>query len=271
MEKQIRQCFFIAIVAAMLPMIVFAQAKKEHKIVGEEVTYTSNGVTLKGYVAYDAGKKGKRPAIVVVPEWWGNTEYTKKRARMLAELGYIAIAADMYGDGKIADNPQQAQEYASPFYQDAYLGNKRILAAISKLKEYPQTDGSKIAAIGYCFGGSMVLNAAKLGDDLRGVVSFHGGLGYTAPATRGSVKGKILVCNGAADKFVSGIDIVKFCKNLDTLGVSYQFVNYANALHAFTNPESTANGKKFNMPIAYNEAADKKSWADMKIFFKTIF
>jgi dienelactone hydrolase len=270
MKSLFKSIFLFSLTMVFMANSANAKDKKQGKIVGQEVTYTVNSVTMKGYVAYNASQKGKRPAIVVVPEWWGNNEYTKKRARMLAELGYIAIAADMYGDGKIAVDPKRAQEYAMPFYKDPSMGKERIEAAITKLKEYPETDADNVAAIGYCFGGSMVLNAAKLGTDLKGVVSFHGGLA-TAPAAKGIVKGKILICNGAADKFVPETDIANFRKNLDTTGVSYKFINYTDATHAFTNPESTENGKKFNMPIAYNEAADKKSWADMKAFFKTIF
>jgi dienelactone hydrolase len=270
MKSVLKTMFFFSLIMMVMVSSIHAEDKKQSKIVGEEVTYTSNGVTMKSYVAYNASLKGKRPAIVVVPEWWGNNDYTKKRARMLAELGYIAIAADIYGEGKIATDPKQAQEYATPFYKDPAIGKERIEAAIAELKKHPQADAGNVAAIGYCFGGSMVLNAAKLGTDLKGVVSFHGGLA-TAPATKGSVKGKILVCNGAADKFVSASDIASFKTNLDTTGVTYKFINYADALHAFTNPASTENGKKFNMPISYNEAADKKSWADMKAFSKTIF
>jgi dienelactone hydrolase len=260
----------VSIIICQFTISTKAKENKKDKIVGEDVTYSSEGITLKGYVAYNADQKGKRPAIVVVPEWWGNNDYAKMRARMLAELGYIAIAADYYGDGKLATDPQMAQEYAMPFYKDPNMGRLRMEAAISKLKEYAQTDEKNIAAIGYCFGGSMVLNAAKMGTKLKGVVSFHGGL-ETAPASRGSVTGKILVCNGAADKFVSAEDIINFRKNLDTAGVSYQFIDYKDATHAFTNPESTENGKKFKLPIAYNEAADKKSWVDMKVFLKTTF
>ena len=239
-------------------------------IKGEEVIYKDGNVTLKGYVAYNLKQQGKRPAIVVVPEWWGNNDYTRMRANMLAELGYIAIAADMYGDGKIAANPTDAQTFATPFYKDPQLGNSRIEAAVKKLQSYPQADAGKMAAVGYCFGGAMVLNAAKLGMDFKGVVSFHGGLA-TAPATPGSTKAKILVCNGAADKFVSEEDKKNFKSNLDAVKAPYIFKEYPGALHAFSNPNATEVGKKFNMPIAYNEAADKQSWIDMKAFFKTIF
>jgi dienelactone hydrolase len=247
----------------------FAQANKSN-IIGTEVTYQCNGVQMKSYVAYDAAIKGKRPAIVVVPEWWGNNEYAKKRARMLAELGYIAIAADIYGEGKQTADPQTAQSYATPFYKNPNLAQACIESAINQLKTYPQTDAQKIAAIGYCFGGSMVLNAIKLGTDLKGVVSFHGGLA-TVPTQRGVVKGRILVCHGAEDKFISVTDLEQFRLNLDTTGVAYQFITYPNAVHAFTNPASTENGKRFQLPIAYNEAADKRSWEDMKAFFILIF
>lgn len=263
--------YFLTIAAAFILILVFPlNMSAQHKIVGEEVSYQINGTEYKSYIAYDAAIPGKRPAIVVVPEWWGNSEYTRRRARMLAELGYIAIATDMYGEGKIANDPKAAQAYAMPFYNNPKMGLEKIEAAIAKLKEYQQTDVNKIAAIGYCFGGSMVLNASKMGLDLKGVVSFHGGLA-TVPADKGVVKGKILVCHGAADKFVSAADIKAFRQNLDVVGVPYTFIEYPNATHAFTNPDATANGKKFNMPIAYNEAADKKSWKDMQAFLKEIF
>ena len=260
----------LLLTALFMSSILFVAAQNNASIKTEEVTYTSGGTTLKSYVAYNGDQKGKRPAIIVVPEWWGNNDYSKMRARQLAELGYIAIAVDMYGDDKIAANPTQAQEYATPFYKDPQLGKARIEAAVNKLKEYPQTDANKVAAIGYCFGGSMVLNAAKMGMDFKGVVSFHGGLA-TVPATAGSTRAKILVCHGAADKFISEADIKNFKGNLDSLKVPYTFIVYPDATHAFSNPDATANGKKFNMPIAYNEAADKKSWNDMKEFFATIF
>ena len=260
----------LLLTAIFMSSLLSLSAQNKADIKTEEVTYTSGGTILKSYVAYDGNQKGKRPAIIVVPEWWGNNDYSKWRARQLAELGYIAIAVDMYGDDKIAADPKQAQEYATPFYKDPKLGESRIEVAVNKLKEYPQTDASKMAAIGYCFGGSMVLNAAKLGMDFKGVVSFHGGLA-TVPATAGSTKAKILVCHGAVDKFITEADIKNFKGNLDSLKVPYTFIVYPDATHAFSNPDATANGKKFNMPIAYNEAADKKSWNDMKDFFKTIF
>ena len=239
-------------------------------IKSEEVTYTDGGVTLKGYVAYNENQQGKRPAIVVVPEWWGNNDYPRMRARMLAELGYIAIAADMFGDGKVGTTPAEAQALVEPFYGNPQLAKSRIEAAITKVTTYQHADAGKIAAIGYCFGGSMSLIAAKLGSDLKGVVSFHGGLAGV-PATEGKTKAKILVCHGGADNFISAEEIKVFRNNLDSVKVSYTFKTYEGATHAFTNPSATETGKKFNMPIEYNEPADKQSWEDMKTFFKSIF
>ena len=236
----------------------------------EEINYLVDGKNYKDFIAFDAEIKGKRPAILVIPEWWGCNDYTRYRAKMLAELGYIAIAVDMYGDGKIAETPEQAQALATPFYKNPNVAKKRIEAAIEKIKSYSETDSNNIAAIGYCFGGSMVLNAAKLGVTLKGVVSFHGGLAGVQ-AKPNTLKSKILVCHGGDDKFVSADDFKNYKQNLDEVKAEYIFKTYKGATHAFSNPDATANGKKFNMPIAYNEAADKSSWDEMKRFLKSLF
>jgi dienelactone hydrolase len=256
----------------LVSIVSFASAQvRGAKITGEEITYKSaDGTVLKGYIAYDESKKGKRPAIVVIHEWWGNNDYSRYRADMLAGLGYIAIAADMYGGGKEGPTPKEAQELATPFYKNPQLAKERIEAAVNKLKEYKQTDAAQMACIGYCFGGSMSLNAANLGMAFKGVVSFHGGLAVV-PAEEGKTKAKILVCHGAADKFVSDEEIKKFKENMDAAKVDYTFISYPDATHAFSNPDATENGKKFNIPIAYNKAADTQSWNDMKDFFKKIF
>lgn len=234
------------------------------------VSYTSDGLTFKGFVVYDNNIKGKRPAIIVVHEWWGLNDYAKMRARKLAELGYIAMAADMFGNGKTAANPAEAQELATPFYKDQSLVKSRLDAALKKIKEYSQTDQDNIAAIGYCFGGFVVLNYAKLGADLKGVVSFHGGLGGV-PVDKTLLKAKILVCHGGSDRFVSQKDLEGLKQKLDSVGADNTFRIYANATHAFTNPDATETGKKFNMPIEYNAEADRDSWNDMKTFFGRIF
>lgn len=272
LKKSTMKKFLSSLAIVVLVNFVFALSvsAQENNIKGEEVIYKSGNFSMLGYVAYDSSIKGKRPAVVVVHEWWGSGDYVRMRARMLAGLGYIAIAADLYGNGKLAGDPATAKEFAMVLYSNPQLAKERIEAAIAKVKEYPETDPEKIAAIGYCFGGSMVLNAAKMGADLEGVVSFHGGLAGV-PATTNSTKGKILVCHGGADKFISDDEVKNFKHNLDSVGVEYTFKTYKKSTHAFTNPKSTETGKKFNMPIEYNAKADKKSWKDMKKFLKEIF
>lgn len=242
----------------------------QSKLKEQTVSYTAGTITSKGYVVYDEKTKGKRPAVLVVPEWWGLNDYPKNRARQLAEMGFIAMAVDMYGNGKIAANPQEAQALATPYYQNPQLTKTSLDAAIKKLKEYAETDTVNIAAIGYCYGGFVVLNAAKLGADLKGVVSFHGNLTGVPPKKK-LLKAKVLVCHGEADKFVSPQEVAAFKKSMDSIGADYTFKSYPNATHAFTNPSSTETGKKFNMPIEYNAAADTASWNDMKVFFGRIF
>jgi dienelactone hydrolase len=236
----------------------------------ENVTYTADGVTMNGYIAYDSSNMEKRPVVLVVHEWWGQNDYPRMRAKQLAGLGYLAMAVDMYGNGQTADNPVDAAKLSDPFYKDQAMAKTRFDAALAKIKTYPQA-GDKIAAIGYCFGGSMVLNMAKLGDDLAGVVSFHGVLKGNPPADKNLLKAKILVCHGAADQFTPQADIDVFRKQLDSIQANYTFKVYPDATHAFTNPAATEAGKKFNIPIAYNAAADTASWNDMKTFFGTIF
>jgi len=261
---------FLSLLLISMYGFMNAQSRKT-AVVGEEITYKSaDGTSLKGYVAFDEAQKSKRPAIVVIHEWWGCNDYVRQRADMLAALGYIAIAADMYGNGKQGNDPKEAGALAGPFYGNPQLAKERIEAAVNKIKEYEQTDAANMACIGYCFGGSMSLNAAKLGMDFNGVVSFHGGLAGV-PAEAGKTKAKILVCHGGADKFISEEELTNFRNNLDSVKADYTFISYPGAVHAFSNPEATANGKKFGIPIEYNAAADKKSWEDMKAFLKTIF
>lgn len=266
----IKQFSILLLLTSFFSIVNSIKSSAKMNIKNENVTYTIDGKTFHSVVSFDDNKKGKRPAILVLPEWWGCNDYAKKRASMLAELGYIAIAVDMYGEGKMAENPKEAQELATPFYQNPELAIGRMQAALEKLKSYEETDLNNIAAIGYCFGGSMVLNAAKLGMDLKGVVSFHGGLAGVE-AKSNTIKANVLVCHGGADKFVSDEDVKKFKANLDAVNANYIFKTYDGATHAFSNPDATANGKKFNMPIAYNEAADKASWDEMKKFLTSIF
>lgn len=234
----------------------------------EAVTYSANGVTLKGFITYDESKTGKRPVVLVIPEWWGLTEYPRMRAKMLAEMGYIAMAVDMYGDGRIAANPKDAEKEATPFYTAPQMAKERLDAALAKVKTYVQADSSQVVAIGYCFGGSMALNYGKMGAPLVGVVSFHGDL-RGVPPQKGT-KTQYLICHGAADSFVPQQQVDAFKKEMDSAGVAYTFKAYDSATHAFTNPKATETGAEFNMPIQYNAAADAASWNDMKAFFAKV-
>jgi dienelactone hydrolase len=236
----------------------------------EAVGYTADTAALTSYVAYDSAVATKRPVILVVHEWWGLNDYIKNRAKQLAALGYIAMAVDMYGNGKMGATPDAANALATPFYANPVFAKSRFDAALAQIKKWPQADTNNIAAIGYCFGGSMVLNIAKLGDKLNGVVSFHGGLAGM-PADKNLLQAKVLVCHGKDDKFVSKEEIAGFKKQMDSIGAVYTFKEYAGATHAFSNPEATAWGQKFNIPIAYNATADTASWQEMQVFFKSIF
>ena len=240
------------------------------KVVGTPVAYAAQGVTLKGYYAYDDARPGKRPGVLVVHEWWGHNEYARKRARMLAELGYAALAVDMYGDGKQAMHPDDAGKFSSEVMKSFDTAKARFEAAEDFLKKQPTVDPARIGAIGYCFGGAVVLNMARQGADLKAVASFHGNLSAVKPAEAGKVKAKIRVYNGADDKFIPAEAIEAFKKEMTDAKADFKFINYPGAVHSFTNPEATEHGKKFNLPLAYNEKADKESWADMTQFFKDI-
>jgi dienelactone hydrolase len=254
-----------------LAFVLAGATALQAKVIGKTVEYSADGVPLKGYLAYDNSITGKRPGVIVVHEWWGLTNYPKMRADMLAKLGYVAFAADMYGDGKTADNPADAGKYAGESTKSMDTLKAKFLAALELLKKNKHVDPNKIAAIGYCYGGGVVLNMASDGLDLKGVVSFHGTLGAVEPPAKGNVKAQVLVCAGGADKFNSEKNIEAFKTEMKDAGVHLKYVSYKGAEHAFTNPDATALGKKFNLPIAYNKTADKESWIEMKRFFKKIF
>jgi dienelactone hydrolase len=240
------------------------------KLKEETVSYTVDSLKLNSYVVYDENKQGPRPAVLVVHEWWGLNDYVKRRARMLAELGYIAMAVDMYGNGRMGNDPGAAQALAMPYYSHPDMAKKIFDAALVEFKKNPNVDTTRIAGMGYCFGGGIMLNLARMGEPLKGVVSFHGGLVGT-PADKNLTKAEILVCHGDSDSFVPPAQVALFKKQLDSIGKNYTFKSYPGATHAFTNPDATELGKKFKLPIAYNAAADTASWNDMKEFFGKIF
>jgi dienelactone hydrolase len=241
------------------------------KIKTETVLYRAQGQVMKGYLAFDENIKGKRPGILVVHEWWGLNDYARKRARMLAELGYTALAIDMYGNDKVATHPADAQKFSSELMQNFPLAKARFLAGMEFLKEKPFVDPTRIAAIGYCFGGGIVLNMARQGVDLKGVVSFHGGLTAVRPAQPGTIKARILVLAGGADKVVPPEQIAAFKKEMEAAQADYRVIIYPGAMHSFTNPEADKLAKEFHLPIGYNAEADRKSWEEMKQFLTEIF
>jgi len=235
------------------------------------VSYQANGTTLKGYIAYDDAFKGKRPAVLVVHEWWGHNEYARKRARMLAELGYTALAVDMYGDGKQAHHPDEAGKFATEVSKNMPMAKARFEAGMKLLRKEKTVDASKMAAIGYCFGGGVVLNMARLGEDLKGVVSFHGSLGTDSPAQPGQIKARIVSFSGEADPMIGADSVAAFKREMDNAGADYRVVTYPGAQHAFTNPEADELGKKFKMPLAYNVEADQDSWQQATVFLREVF
>ena len=237
----------------------------------ETVTYDAGGTTLESALAYDASASGKRPGIVVFGEWWGLNDYLKGRATQLAELGYVALAADVYGGAKQAADAEEAGKLMKELLADMGATSERIKAAIATLAARPEVDATRLGAMGYCLGGALALHAARLGLDLKGVASFHGSLGKTHPANQGDIKAKVLVCHGAADKFISDDELAGFKQEMRELGVDLEFKSYPGALHGFTNPQATRNGERFGLPLKYDANADRQSWSDMQAFWQRAF
>jgi dienelactone hydrolase len=237
----------------------------------ETVTFQAGGATSKSYLAFDRSTKGKRPGVVLFGEWWGLNEYQKRRARQLAEIGYVTLAVDMYGGGATAANAEEAGQLMNGLFADMPGTSDKVRAAVARLAARPEVDAGRMGAMGYCMGGAMALHAARLGLDLRGVASFHGSLGKTHEASRGQVKARVLVCHGEDDSFVSAEEQAAFREEMASLGVDYRFIAYPGAKHAFTNPDANENGRKYNLPLEYNEQADRESWQEMKAFWAEVF
>jgi len=251
--------------------VALSLASMAHAAVKEEpVTYKDGETTMKGFIVYDDAVKGKRPGIVLVHEWWGITKHMHNEARRFAQRGYTAFVADMYGEAKTADNPKDAGALSGGVMKNPAAMQSRFNAAREQLAKHPSVDAGKIGAAGYCFGGTVALNMARAGADLAGVAAFHAGLYANTPAPK-AVKAKILVLNGADDPLVKPDQIEAFKKDMDAAKADYQFINLPGAVHAYTNPEATEAGKKFNMPIAYNERADKEAKAQADRFFAAVF
>jgi dienelactone hydrolase len=229
------------------------------------IEYDHGGTKLQGFLAYDDAATGKRPGVLVVHEWWGLDEYAKKRAKMLAELGYVAFCPDMYGEGKVVEHPKEAGKMAQTMRMNVQNWRARAQAGLKVLQSQENVDADKLAAIGYCFGGSTALQLAYAGTPLKAVVTFHAALPTPTPEEAKAIKPRILICHGNDDPFIQQKDIEAFKAALDTNGGKYQFEAYAGAVHSFTVKEADAKGIK---GMGYNEAADKKSWEQMLALFK---
>jgi len=232
----------------------------------QTIEYKVGDETMEGFIAWDDSSKEPRPGVMIIHEWWGNNEYPRRRARQLAELGYVAFAADLFGQGKITDDPKQAAEWAGELRKNPDLAMERAAAGLDQLRQQSTVDQNRIAAIGYCFGGTMVLNMARRGMDVDGVVSFHASLDNLAPVTRTSVP--VLILNGADDKMVTTTQLKQVENEMTQAGADVEIINYPGAVHSFTNPRADDR----NIPnIAYHKEADEKSWEAMKKFFDDIF
>jgi len=253
-----------ALTLAFLGMLVtFAHGA----IKTQKVEYKAGDQAMIGYLAWDDASDTKRPAVLVFPEWWGETDYPKKRAEQLAGLGYVGFAVDMFGDGKTTDDANEAGKLASEVKGNPQLLQTRAKAALGTLRQQPMVDASKIGAIGYCFGGTCVLEMARQDLPLAGVVSFHGDLTTKQPAS-GKVAPQILVCTGAADVWVPPDQVAKFQDEMKSAKASVKVVSYPGAHHSFTNPDAD----RHKIPnVEYNADADKKSWEAMKEFFVEVF
>ena len=235
----------------------------------QEVEYKHGDTTLLGYLVWDdAAGSGKRPGVVVVHEWMGHNEYARRRAEMLAQLGYVAFALDMYGKGVRAKNPQEAAQMAGRFKNDRKLMRDRARAGLDVLRKQPNVDTGRLAAMGYCFGGQVSLELGRSGADLAGIVSFHGALDTPTPQDAKNIKGKVLACHGAVDPFVPPEHVAAFEKEMEDAKVDYQFISYGGAVHGFTNPD---NKNSSMQGVAYDEKADRRSWQAMQDFFNEVF
>ena len=252
--------------AALCAIALIANANAAIK--EEPVTYKDGDTTLKGFIVYDDAVTGKRPGIIMVHEWWGITKHIHNEAAKFAQQGYTAFIADMFGDAKTADNPKDAGALAGSVMKDPKVMQSRFNAAKSELAKHATVNPQRIGAVGYCFGGAVVLNMARTGADLAAVAGFHASLGLNTPApAAGTVKAKILILNGADDPFVKREQYDALKKDFDAAKADYRIIEYPGAVHAFTNPEATELGKKFNLPLRYDAKVDQEAKAEAAKLF----
>ncbi len=240
-------------------------------ILTNRVGYAVGDASHQAYLAYDDEAAETRPGVIVVHEWWGLNDYIVQRAHMLAELGYVALAIDMYGDGQVAGNPDQAGQLMTAVLDDMETGTVALRAGYQLLLGQPGVDRERCAAIGYCFGGAMVLHMARIGMPLAAVASFHGALGSFRNAEPGSIGAKMLVCHGAADSLITMSDLEAFRQEMDAAQAEYEVLLLDGAKHGFSNRLADVNAEKYGIDLGYQKQADEKSWAAMQDLFKRVF
>jgi dienelactone hydrolase len=237
----------------------------------EEIEYQVSGQDFVGYLAYDDEFEGERPGILLVHEWWGHNDYVRQRADMLAELGYTAFALDMYGSGKTAEHPEQAQEFMQAVMSNMDAAEKRFTKALELLRNHQTVDPEQTAAMGWCFGGGVVLHMARAGVDLDAVLSYHGMLATENPAEAGDIQAKVRVFTGGADPMVPKAQVKDFKQEMRAAEADFKVYSYPKAEHSFTNPEADQKAEKFDMPIGYNAKADADSWEKTVKFLDKLF
>jgi len=257
----------IKLLMLTLSALLFSAAVQA-RIITEAVIYKEAGDEYTGYVSYDDAIEGKRPGVMVVHEWWGLDDYARRRTEMLARLGYVAFAVDMYGTGKVTDSADQAKEWMTEVTADVEWWRERAMAGIRYLKNHKLVDADKIAAIGYCFGGGTVIQLAYGDLDINGIVSFHGSLPIADESAFGKIRTRMLIAHGNADPFIPREIVTRFQDTLDRANADWNMITYGNVLHSFTNPKSDTRGMA---ALKYDKQADEHSWQAMQHFFEQIF
>ena len=259
-----------AIVSALVLIGLFC-GQTNAEVRTEVVDYQIDGEPFRGLIAYDDAIEGPRPGVIVVHEWWGHNDYQRERAKALAAQGYTAFAIDMYGAGKLGENPEQAGALMGGVMADPAVLEKRFRAALELLQAHPQVDGGRLAALGYCFGGGVVLHMARQGIELAGIVSMHGSLSSPVPAAIDAIKSPLKIYTGGADPFVPTEQVQGFVTEMLQAGARFDLVAYPGVRHAFTNPAATEAGQRFGIPLGYDAAADRDSWNGLTAFLEEIF
>lgn len=269
MKKIITSLLFAAFMSAGCAETE-SMSDQKPSVTGEEITYTAGDVTMNGYLAYSETDDEQRPGILVVHEWWGHDSHARKSAEKLAELGYVALAVDMYGDGRVANHPDDAMQFAGSVMGNFDEAQARFNAALQALRNHPGVDPDQTGAIGYCFGGSVILAMANSGADLDAVVAFHAGLQLPVMPQEGMTS-RILILNGADDPMITAEHVENLTGALENIGADFRYVSYQGATHAFTNPAADSLGNRFELPLAYDAETDSLSWNEMKAFFESTF